>query len=211
MQQHGGLKPYQYTCGPTRYALPTTCCVPLQRGLTENLLWSYFLILAFARKWTCLSPLDVRFTPWTTIYRRGRKSTSGTSVPALVSILGLSPKHARSVALVLNLQTGMVSPQFHTKCDDLFETVSGFDGDQNVRWQYVTKFRKSMERSSAPEGVIPSTSTRLCQSNPGNGYTGSNRTDASWAATRITRRRRHTTTYRRYHSWGSVSTGQVVR
>ena len=27
--------------------------------------------------------------------------------------LGTSPKHARSVALVLNLTTGLVSPQFH--------------------------------------------------------------------------------------------------
>ena len=34
--------------------------------------------------------------------------------------LGLSPKHARSVALVLNLQTGMVSPQFHVTCENIY-------------------------------------------------------------------------------------------
>ncbi len=77
MQQHGGLKPSWYTCGPTRYVLPT---------LTENLHWSYFLILEFAHVWTCLSLLDVQFTNWTTTYKQGRRSSSGTSVPALVYI-----------------------------------------------------------------------------------------------------------------------------
>jgi hypothetical protein len=38
--------------------------------------------------------------------------------------LGISPTHARSVALVLSLKTGLVSPQFHVKHDNLFETTS---------------------------------------------------------------------------------------
>ena len=38
--------------------------------------------------------------------------------------LGFSAQHARTVALVLNPQTGLVSPQFHTKFDDFFETVN---------------------------------------------------------------------------------------
>ena len=38
--------------------------------------------------------------------------------------LGFSPMHARNVALVLNTQTGLVSPQYHVKFDDLFETVN---------------------------------------------------------------------------------------
>ncbi|KAI2497267.1 hypothetical protein MHU86_17231 [Fragilaria crotonensis] len=37
--------------------------------------------------------------------------------------LGLSPEHARSVCLVMSLTTGLVSPQFHVKADDNFETV----------------------------------------------------------------------------------------
>jgi hypothetical protein len=37
--------------------------------------------------------------------------------------LGLSPRHAQSVALVPNLSTGYVSPQYHLKFDDFFETV----------------------------------------------------------------------------------------
>ena len=37
--------------------------------------------------------------------------------------LGPSPMHARNVYLVLNLSTGLVSPQFHCKFDDFFETT----------------------------------------------------------------------------------------
>ena len=43
--------------------------------------------------------------------------------------LGPSPNHARSVALVLNPRTGHVSPQFHVKFDDFFETVQSKDTD----------------------------------------------------------------------------------
>jgi hypothetical protein len=38
--------------------------------------------------------------------------------------LGTSPVHARIVSLVLGLETGLVSPQFHVKHDDLFETTT---------------------------------------------------------------------------------------
>ena len=38
--------------------------------------------------------------------------------------LGMSPKHARTVALVLNPKTGLVSPQFHVHFDDMFVGVS---------------------------------------------------------------------------------------
>ena len=39
--------------------------------------------------------------------------------------VGVSPIHARSVAMVLNPRTGLVSPQFHVVFDDNFQTLSG--------------------------------------------------------------------------------------
>jgi len=39
--------------------------------------------------------------------------------------LGYSSRHAHSVSLILNLQTGLVSPQYHCQYDDLFETMMG--------------------------------------------------------------------------------------
>ena len=37
--------------------------------------------------------------------------------------LGRSPYHSKNVALVLDLRTGLVSPQFHVKFDPMFDTV----------------------------------------------------------------------------------------
>jgi len=36
--------------------------------------------------------------------------------------LGCLPQHARDISLVLNLDTGLVSPQFHVKLDSNFQT-----------------------------------------------------------------------------------------
>lgn len=49
--------------------------------------------------------------------------------------LGQSPNHASSVALVLDLYTGLVSPQFHVKVDHGFETVQ----DDNSKYTWLTK------------------------------------------------------------------------
>ena len=72
---------------------------------------------------------------------------SGKSIPKwhkrarLGVYLGRSPNHAQSVALVLNLATGLVSPQFHLKFDDLFETIKDHDTYPN-RWKVATRFKQ---------------------------------------------------------------------
>jgi hypothetical protein len=52
--------------------------------------------------------------------------------------LGYSSKHALNVSLILNLQTGLVSPQYHCIYDDLFETTTGTQSRSIPRsqWQY---------------------------------------------------------------------------
>jgi hypothetical protein len=67
--------------------------------------------------------------------------------------LGISPTHARSVALVLSLNTGLVSPQFHTKHDDLFETVHRRTGGYRLpksHWQALSGFVKGAQVTLAP-------------------------------------------------------------
>ena len=52
-------------------------------------------------------------------------------------------RHARSVALVLNPRTGHVSPQFHLKFDDFFETVQDKPTDLDApepEWKYLSSF-----------------------------------------------------------------------
>ena len=86
--------------------------------------------------------------------------------------LGQSPIHNRNVALVLNIHTGYVSPQFHVKFDESFRTVlqdkwdatwltsTGFikpsdrishEEDSNV----TLKRRISTEQQQSPKGKIP--------------------------------------------------------
>ena len=57
--------------------------------------------------------------------------------------LGFSPNHSRSVALVLNPQTGLVLPQFHVKFDDMFETTEYPHNKQldPAEWQVKAGFK----------------------------------------------------------------------
>jgi hypothetical protein len=52
--------------------------------------------------------------------------------------LGYSSKHALNVLLMLNLQAGLVSPQYHCIYDDLFETTTGTQSRSipSSQWQY---------------------------------------------------------------------------
>ena len=56
--------------------------------------------------------------------------------------LGQSPTHARNVYLVLNLETGLVSPQLHLKFDDFFETVQDTDEAMATTWKHAAGFVK---------------------------------------------------------------------
>ena len=66
--------------------------------------------------------------------------------------LGMSPHHARTVALVLNVETALVSPQFHVKFDDSFNTVS-YPRNQSINvsaWKIKAGFGTSRQRAISP-------------------------------------------------------------
>jgi hypothetical protein len=54
--------------------------------------------------------------------------------------LGKSPNHARNVHLVLSLETGLVSPQFHVSVDDFFKTTRPSAGNpkSESNWQTLS-------------------------------------------------------------------------
>lgn len=58
--------------------------------------------------------------------------------------LGRSPQHSRSVGLVLDLKTGLVSPQFHLKYDRMFQTVRGKTTESE--WQTKAGFMALPEK-----------------------------------------------------------------
>jgi hypothetical protein len=48
-----------------------------------------------------------------------------------------SSRHALNVSLILNLQTGLVSPQYYCSYDDLFETTTGAQARSiPSQWQF---------------------------------------------------------------------------
>ena len=69
--------------------------------------------------------------------------------------LGPSLMHAHNVYLVLNLHTGLVSPQYHCRFDDFFETArhGSPEVSDNVTWQQLAKLERTYEvlrRTSEP-------------------------------------------------------------
>ena len=72
--------------------------------------------------------------------------------------LGPSPSHARTVALILNPRTGHVSPQFHVKFDDFFETVGNSPTDMDIpepEWKYLSGFAiKKGKTDKEPKGAL---------------------------------------------------------
>ena len=67
--------------------------------------------------------------------------------------LGSSPRHSQSVALVLSLTTGHVSPQFHLKFDDFFESVQENKSLPQSRWQHLARFDADSS-SQAPTSLL---------------------------------------------------------
>ena len=73
--------------------------------------------------------------------------------------LGRSPRHARNVALILNVHTGLVSPQFHVKFDKRFKTVNQLP-DLQPQWVYQVglatpekKLQKQAKRDATHAGI----------------------------------------------------------
>jgi hypothetical protein len=79
--------------------------------------------------------------------------TTGSGIPKWKSranmgiYVGTSPRHARKIALVLNLVTGHVSLQFHVVIDDFFETLRPSTGNAIPKsdWQKMTGFVKGAD------------------------------------------------------------------
>ena len=86
--------------------------------------------------------------------------------------LGVSNEHASTVSLLLTPRTGLVSPQFHVKWDDKFETVTNNPLMKEVgRWQEMTqihKTRRTREPSKRTRRISVTTTDDLKQQSHNN-------------------------------------------
>ena len=70
--------------------------------------------------------------------------------------MGTSPVHAETIALVRNLKTGYISPQYHVVFDDSFETVYADEDTTPDAWENLcifNKFQAEFEPSVAPPSL----------------------------------------------------------
>jgi hypothetical protein len=80
----------------------------------------------------------------------GKRPNKWVRRSRLAVYLGSSPRHARSVSLVLSLDTGYVSPQFHLKFDDFFETVQDLKSLPLSKWQQLARFETGTTSKKEP-------------------------------------------------------------
>ena len=80
--------------------------------------------------------------------------------------LGPSPNHSHSMSLVLNPRTGYVSPQFHVKHDEFFETVDGQHHNYDApaaTWKELSGLASTQYKDTAPSTIRP---LRECMDGP---------------------------------------------
>ena len=75
----------------------------------------------------------------------GKKLSKWANRARVGIYLGHSPQHARTVALVLSMTTGLVSPQFHVRMDPTFQTLRSILGGSSPKshWQLKCHFAPS--------------------------------------------------------------------
>ena len=71
--------------------------------------------------------------------------------------LGRSPHHNRNVALILNRETGLVSPQYHVMYNNEFRTVTNDDYDSlwKIKAGFVTNTQAKDDNSLSTKGLVP--------------------------------------------------------
>jgi Reverse transcriptase (RNA-dependent DNA polymerase)/GAG-pre-integrase domain len=74
----------------------------------------------------------------------GKRINKWASRSRLAIYIGHSPQHSRSVGLLLSLNTGLVSPQFHVKYDDDFETIRKDCHQPKSKWQIMCGFKPTI-------------------------------------------------------------------
>ena len=82
--------------------------------------------------------LDTRLQTGNSILKRNSRCRTGL-------YLGTFPRHARSISLVLNLNTARIRPQYHLIHDNFFESV---DDHTIYIWSIVVDFTESRRRPS---------------------------------------------------------------
>ena len=89
----------------------------------------------------------------------GKKLPKWNRRARMGQFLGFSSEHSSTVALVQNLHTGYVSPQYHVVFDDKFETVfndgkSSADLDETCAELFISSRESYVEDEYDEDGIL---------------------------------------------------------
>lgn len=94
----------------------------------------------------------------------GQKAPKWNTRARMAIYLGASPQHASTVGLLMSLTTGLVSPQFHVRYDDTFQTLRKPSYVVPSLWQRLAGFKKTKKipkgANDDPIAVIPNNENR---------------------------------------------------
>jgi len=103
--------------------------------------------------------LDAWHMSWSKTFRQTLPSITNGNCICKLACLGCLPQHARDVSLVLNLDMGQVSPQFHVKLDSNFQTLREKQAQiPPSSWQIKCSFVQQPTKASQQD-LVPQTGT----------------------------------------------------
>lgn len=88
------------------------------------------------------------------IVQSGQKAPKWSSRARMAVYLGASPQHASTVGLLLSLTTGLISPQFHVRYDDTFQTLRKPSYVVPSLWQKLAGFKKAKSTNKTEAKVL---------------------------------------------------------
>ena len=160
------IEPWMWPFANHRLANEAHNCTPVREDLSSITLYSQSRVLPNLNR---LHPFGCPVYVLNEKMQSDKKGPKWDERAKCGIYLGLSPNHARSVALILSLTTGMVSAQFHIHADEFFETVTHQGPGTPVlsmpypsQWQQQLGFPKSpfsppvLRHAGRHEGVASS-------------------------------------------------------
>jgi len=85
--------------------------------------------------------------------REGQKIPKWSPRSRRGQYMGASPRHASTVGLVRNLDTGRIGPQYHLVYDDFFETVHSDEAAPPPEWEDLVIYNRYQTPFDDPDYI----------------------------------------------------------
>jgi uncharacterized protein affecting Mg2+/Co2+ transport len=124
MPSHAGHQQSRSIFGRMHSELQTTYATQYQTRKMVAHLWNDSAEQTYHQNFGTIIPSDVQSTHWIITYKAANSRIQKVEPESTIGHKPrIIPKTRKLVTLVLSLETGLVSPQYHVQYDNFFETV----------------------------------------------------------------------------------------